>query len=184
MPGNEAICSAGQINAVLPQAAAVGAHWLRVGRYTDSSDTQLAAQSANFAIQIGAVSMDFVETTDGASPLLAVQYQDGGFAGAARPVAPGDIVTLHLTGLGPTNPAFPDGAAPGAAAAAIQQPESWWKAPRRRSCTRGVQPQYPGLDQIVFEVPQYALAAGKSTATFAIGAPSVSQTVTYEVPAR
>ncbi len=54
---------------------------------------------------------------------LTVQYQDGGFPSAARPVAPGDTVSLYLTGLGAMSQTFPDGAAPGTTAAALQQPQ-------------------------------------------------------------
>jgi len=45
----------------------------------------------------------------------------------------------------------------------------------------GVQPQYPGLDQITVQLPNYTLPAGKTTATIQIGAPSTGQTVSYEM---
>ncbi len=175
--------SPGQINAVLPQNATMGGNVIRVDRYTDASNSPIAAASGNFSIQIAPVSMDFVEIADGGGTILAVQFQDGGFAGSARPVKPGDIVTLYLTGLGAKVQTVPDGAAPGAPCAAIQQPEILVQGTAAPILYAGAQPQYPGLDQIVLQLPQYVLPAGKTTATFAIRAPSVSQTETYEAPA-
>jgi uncharacterized protein (TIGR03437 family) len=175
--------SAGQINAVLPYGATAGPHTLRVGRYTDSSDTELAAQSLDFAIQVSPVSMDFVEIQSAGSGSLAVQFQDGRFANASQPVKPGDYVSLYLTGLGVTNPEFPDGVAPGTTGQAVTQPQIVVQGAAAQILYAGVQPEYPGLDQIVLQVPQYSLPAGKTTATFTISAPSVSQTVNYEVPA-
>ena len=175
--------SPGQINAVLPQNATVGGNSLWVQRYTDSSDSVAAAVSNNFSIQIAPVSMDFVEIADRGNTILAVQFQDGGFAGAARPVKPGDIVTLYLTGLGAKVQALANGVAPGVPVAAIQQPGILVESAPAQILYAGAQPDYPALDQIVLQLPQYALSAGKTTATFAISAPSVSQTDTYEVPA-
>ena len=74
--------SPGQINAVLPQTLAAGAHQLVVQRYTTTAYSQLAAQSDSLAFTVDRIAMSFVETAEG----LAVQFPDGGFASAARPV--------------------------------------------------------------------------------------------------
>ncbi len=179
--------SAGQINAVLPQLASAGTASLNVWRYTDTSDTELAAQTGSFAhipVQIVPVSMAFVEIADNGQTILAVQYTDGGFAGSARPVTPGDIVTLYMTGLGQTTPLFPDGVAPNTTADALAPVQVSVEDVSAKVLYAGAQPQYPGLDEIVLQLPQYTVPSVKQTATFAITAPSVSQTVAYEVPSR
>ena len=159
--------SPGQINAVLKQGVAPGTYALEVWRYTGPNGAQLPARSASFPIRIAPVSMAFVERADGGNTVLAVPYPDGGYAGAGRPVAPGDTVTLYLTGLG----------------AVSQQPQVLVEGTAATLLYAGAQPQDPGLDEIVLQLPRYALAAGKQTAGFTITAPSVSQTVSYQVPA-
>ena len=175
--------SPGQVNAVLPQMAAVGPHSLFVWRYTDATNLRLAAQSEGMPLPIAPVSMDFVERSDGGTTALAVQFQDGTFAGDDRPVRPGDVVTLYLTGLGVKSPAPPDGTAAGVPSAAIQQPQILVEGSAAGILYAGAQPDYPGLDEIVLRLPQYSLPANKKTATFVINAPSGAQSVTYEVRA-
>jgi uncharacterized protein (TIGR03437 family) len=47
----------------------------------------------------------------------------------------------------------------------------------------GVQPQFPGLDQISLRLPQYTLAAGTTTVTLQVTATSTGQTVRYTIGA-
>ncbi len=86
--------SSSQINAVLPQALALGAHQMVVQRYTDTGYKQLAAQSQAFPFTVDRVGMAFVEWKDGSVTIVAAQYTDGGLAGSARPLRPGDTVAL------------------------------------------------------------------------------------------
>ena len=78
--------SSSQINAVLPQALALGTHQMVVQRYTDTGYKQLAAQSQMFPFTVDRVGMAFVEWKDVAATIVAAQYTDGGLAGSSRPL--------------------------------------------------------------------------------------------------
>jgi uncharacterized protein (TIGR03437 family) len=173
-----------QINAVLPQTLALGAHRLVVQRYTDTTYKQLAAESQPFTFTVVKVSTAFVERTDGALTLLLVQYPDGSFAGSARPLHGSDAVTLYLTGLGRTTQTFAEGAAPKAASAAVESIQILVQGQPAQVTYAGVQPQSPGFDQVNLKLPNYTLAAGQSTLTFQITAPSTGQTLNYTINAR
>jgi uncharacterized protein (TIGR03437 family) len=174
--------SAAQINAVLPQTLATGAHQLVVQRYTDATYKTLVSQTQAYSFTVDKASMAFVELKEGSTTLLAAQYADGGFAGAARPLHPGDYVVLYLTGLGRKAKAFSEGAAPNATSAAVETFQVQAQGAAAQVTYAGVQPQYPGLDQINVKLPQYALPAGKSTVTIQITAPSTGQVLRYETP--
>jgi uncharacterized protein (TIGR03437 family) len=176
--------SASQINAVLPQALALGAHQLVVQRYTDTTYKQLAAQSQPFSFTVVRVSMAFVERTDGAVTLLLAQYADGGYAGSARPLHALDSITLYLTGLGRMAQTFAEGAAPKTASAAVESIQILVQGQPAQVTYAGVQPQFPGFDQINLRLPNYTLAAGQSTVAFQITAPSTGQTLSYTINAR
>ena len=45
----------------------------------------------------------------------------------------------------------------------------------------GVQPQYPGMDQITVTLPKYTLSEGKSTASIVITSPATGQVLRYEI---
>jgi len=168
-----------QINAVLPQTLATGNHQLVVQRYTDTGYKTLVAASQPLAFSVGKVSMAFVELPG--TSLLAVQYLDGGYAGPNRPLHPGDYIGLYLTGLGPKAKTFADGAAPKTTSPAAEQLQILVQGMSVQILYSGCQPQYPGLDQVNFQLPKYTLPTGKTTATFQITAPSTGQVVTYEV---
>ena len=173
-----------QINAVLPQTLALGAHQLVVQRYTDATYKQLAAQSQPFSFTVVRISMAFVERTDGALTVLLAQYADGGFAGSARPLHAGDAITLYLTGLGRTAQTFAEGAAPKTASSAVESIQINVQGQPAQVSYTGVQPQYPGFDQVNLKLPNYTLTAGQSTVTFQITAPATGQTLNYTLSAR
>jgi uncharacterized protein (TIGR03437 family) len=173
--------SAGQINAVLPQSLAAGAHQLVAQRYTDTGYKQLAAASQPYAFTVDKASLAFVERTEGFTRLPAAQYPDGGFAGPARPLHAGDTVVLYLTGLGRKAQTFAEGAAPNKTSSATEPIQATVQGLPAQVLYDGVQPQYPGLDQINLKLPQYPAPAGKATATIQISVPSTGQTVKYEV---
>jgi uncharacterized protein (TIGR03437 family) len=174
--------SPNQINAVLPLTATAGVHSVVVWRYTDSTNSQVAATDSA-PVNIRAASLAFVEVADGGGTSVAVQHPDGSFAGVAKPVSPGEIVSLYLTGLGSKDHVFADGTAPGTQAEALQQPRIHVEGTAARMYYAGVQPQFPGLDQIVFQLPAYALASGSNTISLEIDTADGSQSVIYKVPA-
>jgi uncharacterized protein (TIGR03437 family) len=173
--------SAPQINAVLPQTLALGTHQMVVQRYTDTGYKQLAAQSQASPLTVDRVAMAFVEWKDGAATKLVAQYADGGLAGSARPLRPGDAIALYLTGLGRKAKAFAEGTAPKTTSAAVESIQILVQGLAAKVLYAGVQPQYPGLDQITLQLPAYTLPAGKKTVTIQIAAPSTGQTVSYEM---
>jgi uncharacterized protein (TIGR03437 family) len=173
-----------QINAVLPQTLALGAHQLVVQRYTDTTYKQLAAQSQPSSFTVVAISMAFLERTDGAITLLLAQYADGGLAGSARPLQAGDAIALYLTGLGRVAQTFTEGAAPKTASNAVATVQILVQGQPAQVTYAGVQPQYPGFDQINLKLPNYTLTAGQSAVTFQITAPATGQTLNYTVAAR
>jgi uncharacterized protein (TIGR03437 family) len=175
--------SATQINAVLPQTLAVGPHQLAVQRYTDTAYRLQAARSDAFAFRVDKVAMAFVERGEGSGRVLMAQYLDGAYAGPSRPVRPGDYVTLYLTGIGRKAQTFGEGAAPGKASAAMETPQVTVEGLPAQISYAGVQPQYPGLDQLTLKLPNYTLKPGKSTATVQITAPATGQTLRYEISA-
>jgi uncharacterized protein (TIGR03437 family) len=173
-----------QINVVLPQTLALGAHQLVVQRYTDTTYKTLAAQSQPFSFSVIGISMAFVERADGASTVLLAQYADGGFAGSARPLHAGDAITLYLTGLGRVAQTFTEGAAPKVASSAVASVQILVQGQLAQVTYAGVQPQFPGFDQINLKLPNYTLTAGQSSVTFQITAPATGQTLTYTLTAR
>jgi uncharacterized protein (TIGR03437 family) len=153
-----------QITAILPQAPEDGISDLKVVRYTDVSATQIAAQN-DFYPTLAPVAIAFLERDDNGTTLLAAQYTDGSFAGSEHPLAPGDIVTLYLTGVGTTVQTFPDGVAPNATSQATAQIEITVEGLSAQILYAGLQPQYPGFDQIVLQLPQYALPRARPPLT-------------------
>ena len=173
--------SPGQINAVLPQTLLLGSHQVVVQRYADTTYKLLMQQSSAFPLNAVRVAMAFVEGLDTGAPILAVQYTDGGFAGSTRPLHPGDTVTLYCTGIGRTAATFPEGAAPKATSSAVEQIQVTVQGLDATVLYAGVQPQFPGLDQITIQLPKYTLPSGKTTATIQVLASSAGQMVTYAV---
>jgi uncharacterized protein (TIGR03437 family) len=175
--------SATQINVVLPQSLSLGSHPLIVERYTDSGYKTMAVQSQPFSLTVNRVSMAFAERSDGSAPMLLAQYPDGSLVTAAKPLHPGDAIVLYLTGLGRTAQAFAEGAAPKTASSAVEPIQVLVEGQPAQVLYDGVQPQYPGIDQMNVQLPNYTLPTGKATVTIRINAPTANQTVTYELPA-
>ncbi|HMD71110.1 MAG TPA: carboxypeptidase regulatory-like domain-containing protein [Bryobacteraceae bacterium] len=173
-----------QINVVLPQTLALGAHQLVVQRYTDTTYKTLAAQSQPFTFTVVRISLAFVERTDAAATVLLAQYADGGFAGSTRPLHAGDPITLYLTGLGRTAQTFAEGAAPKTASNAVESVQVFVQGQPAQVTYAGVQPQYPGFDQVNVKLPSYTLTSGQSSVTFQITAPATGQTLNYTLAAR
>ncbi len=173
-----------QINAVLPQAIAAGAHQMAVIRYTDTTYKQVAAQSQPLAFTVVPIAMSFVELTEGAQTMLAAQYADGGFVDPTRPVRASDSVVLYLTGLGQTAKTFPDGAAPKTTSPALQTVQVQVQGMAAQVVYAGVQPQYPGFYQINLQMPKYTLAAGQAAVTLQIAALATGQTLRYTLAAQ
>jgi len=175
--------SPSQINAVLPQSLGLGVHQLVVVRYTDTTYKTLVAQSQAIPFTVGRIAMAFVERTAGTRTLLTAQYNDGGYVDSSRPLHAGDDLTFYLSGLGKTAQAFAEGAAPKTTSAAVESVQILVQGLPAKILYSGLQPQFPGLDQITFQVPNYTLSQGVSTVTIQITAASTGQTLTYTLDA-
>ena len=175
--------SAAQINAVLPQTLAAGSHQVVVARYVDTTYKQLAAQSQPLGFTVAPIAMAFVERTAATQTLLAAQYLDGGFVDSTRPLHASDYVVLYLTGVGRTAQVFAEGAAPKTTSPALEAVQVLVQGLGAQILYAGVQPQYPGLDQITLQMPKYTLAPGQSLVTLQITAPATGQTLRYDLAA-
>jgi uncharacterized protein (TIGR03437 family) len=175
--------SAGQINAVLPQTLAIGAHQLVVQRYTDTGYKTAATQSVPFGLTANRVAMAFAERLDSGTPMLLAQYGDGSFVGSAKPVHAGDVIVLYLTGLGRTAQTFSEGAAPKSASAAVEPIQVSVAGQSATVLYDGLQPSYPGIDQINLQLPAYTLPPEANSVSIQITAPGANQAVAYQIPA-
>jgi len=119
-----------------------------------------------------------VPVTPTASAILAVVNQDGTLNSQDHTAAPGSVITMYLSGLGPSDPPVPDGTinSPGSPLpkAPIDVEINWWLAPD--ILYLGPAPGQPaGIVQINFQIPltipgigawpappydQYSLVAG------------------------
>lgn len=177
--------SPGQITAVLPQTGDSVAD-LMVSRFTDATYTQIAAYN-DITVVLMPDAMAFLERNDNGNAMLAAQYMDGDLVGSARPLMQGDLISLYLTGLGRTKQTFPEGVAAGVASEAVWPIQISVGGVPAQILYAGLQPGYPGLDQVVLRVPEYSIPASQSTVAIDITAPEARQNgqiLHYELPAR
>ncbi len=91
------------------------------------------------------------------------------------------MIVLYLTGLGRTAQTFADGSAPKTPSSAVEPIQITVEGVAAQVLYDGVQPQFPGIDQINVQLPTYTLPAGQNTVSIQINAPSANQTVTYQL---
>ncbi len=107
----------------------------------------------------------FLHAHDGKNPIAAVNAITGAYIGAPgllpganfTPAKPGDVLTLFLTGLGVTNPAFGPGELPdqiAAVAAVTEVTLGGVPLPAEDLLYAGVTPGYAGLYQLNLRVPE------------------------------
>jgi uncharacterized protein (TIGR03437 family) len=143
-----------QINAVLPQSLTVGPHQLTVQRYTTTAYSQLAAASEPLAFTVERIAVSVLDA-----------------------VHSGDLLTLFVTGLGRKAQTFSEGAAPARTSAAVETVRVTVDGQPTTLLYCGVQPQYPGLDQINVRMQK----AGRPSVV-EIAATSTGQVVRYTLP--
>jgi len=96
----------------------------------------------------------------------------------------GPWLRSHRAALGLTAQTFRDGVAPNTTSQATAQIEITVEGLSAQILYAGLQPQYPGSDQIVLQLPQYTLPMGQTSDNFVITAPSVGQTLHYTINSR
>lgn len=171
--------SAGQINAVMPSTVTAGVATLRV-TYQSNRSNATTIQIADSAPGIFAVS------SGGYGPGVIQNYiaaSNQPVNSLATPAAPGQVITIWGTGLGPVT--FPDNVAPTAGNVATPVTVTIGGQPATVAYS-GRTPCCSGVDQIVATVPKSAPAgcwvpvainAGgvvSNTATMAIAAPGAT----------
>jgi uncharacterized protein (TIGR03437 family) len=143
-----------QINAVLPQTLTVGPHQLTVQRYTTTGYSQLAAASEPLPFTIDRIAVS----------VLSAAHS-------------GDLLTLFVTGLGRKAQTFSEGAAPARASASVETVRVTVDGQPSTVLYSGVQPQYPGLDQINVRLPKAVRPS-----LVEIAAPATGHVVRWTLP--
>jgi uncharacterized protein (TIGR03437 family) len=143
--------SLGQINAVLPQSLAIGPHQVTVHRYTTTAYSQLAAQSDPLPFMVGRIGLSIFQV-----------------------VQSGDVAIIYGTGLGRKAQTFAEGSAPGRTSDGQEALRITVNGQPATILYAGVQPQYPGLDQINVRIP-----VSTRPAAMEITAVSTGQVVGY-----
>jgi uncharacterized protein (TIGR03437 family) len=112
----------GQVNAQVPAVSGSAAEVRVIARCGTPEETTSNAETVPVAASAPEF-FYFAASTDGHNPVAAVDALSGEFIGPAtlgsafRPARPGDVLTVYLTGAGPTEPAaaageIPQGIAP------------------------------------------------------------------------
>ncbi len=118
----------------------------------------------------------FISSPDGRGPIAAVNAITGTFVGAAgllpgagfAPAAPGDVITVFMTGLGATEPLLQPGQLAGGPAAATLPVAVSVGGAGADLFYAGVTPGFAGLYQVNFQVPG-ELAAGDAPVSVTVG---------------
>jgi uncharacterized protein (TIGR03437 family) len=137
--------SASQINAILPSNTPVGSENVTV--------TVNGVTSAPTSIQVVPSSFGIFTANFGSGPAAVIDTNTSNpFSSAANPTRPGDFLELFGTGLGPVN--APDNDAPGGV---ISPPgivvQVFVGGQALTPLYAGRSPQFPGEDQINFQLP-------------------------------
>jgi uncharacterized protein (TIGR03437 family) len=136
-------------------------------------------RSAGFNLPIAAASPEFfffVNNLDGINPIAAVNETTGALVGAPglipgavfEPAAPGEVVTLFVTGLGETQPRFEPGEIPAAAARTTLPVSVQVGGAAVDVIYAGVTPSFAGLYQVSFELPLNT-TAGNAPVVVSVG---------------
>jgi uncharacterized protein (TIGR03437 family) len=120
----------------------------------------------------------FVQLSSGVNPIAAINESRGQrlvgprglLAGAeTEPAGRGDVVTLFMTGLGATDPAYEPGDLPPAAARTVEPVlVSLGQITRIQPIYAGVAPNFAGLYQVAFQVP-FGAARGNQPVRIQVG---------------
>jgi uncharacterized protein (TIGR03437 family) len=186
-PGPQPCGQFQQINGLIPFEAAPGPH-------TMSIVTGPNASSANFAVTLTASAPGLFSTDssgNGQGAILngsdnTVAAPAGTFPGS-RPAAPGSVVVIYASGLGPVTPALPSGVGSGANGTGFPQlarlPHltiGGVTVPASNFQFFGLSPTYVGLYQLNVVVPA-GVPAGNAAVIVTTAEGQVSNTVTMAV---
>ena len=171
--------SPGQINFQAPSLPASGTVSVQV---TTGCGTAAAVESAAQTVATAAATPEFlfwVKTATGRNPVIAVDAASYAYIGAAgliagltfTPAQPGEVLTIYMVSLGPTNPAVPPGAAPASIAPTVSTPQVTLGTTQLSAAQvlyAGVSPGTAGLYQLNIQVPA-GLASGDYPIVLTLG---------------
>ncbi len=151
LPAPVYLVSSGQINCLVPYgvSTASGTTTISVNNNGAISNTITVPVSATSP---GIFSDDLSGTGDG-----AIVHLNGNLVNAANPAMAGEVLTIYLTGLGALQAPVKDGAAPNppaADAALTALTVTIDGIPSPKVLYSGINPVYPGLYQVNFQMPQ------------------------------
>jgi len=152
---------AGQVNFQTPRIPESGDVFVQLIRNCDRADE---TRGNRFMVRIARATPEFfffANNANGVNPVAASNATRGTFVGPPgfrpgqgfEPVRPGDVVTLFVTGLGPTVPSFLPGELPGGAAETIDDVQIDLGGLAVDVTYHGVAPGFAGLYQINIRVP-------------------------------
>ena len=158
LPAPVYLVSPGQINCLVPYNVDTSKSSTTVlvmsnGATSNSVSAPLAKTAP------GIFSDDLSGTGDG-----AIVHLDGTLVNAASPAVKGEILSIYLTGLGPLQNPIADGTAPGAvdnATTLIAVFVNGIAVSTSPPFYSGINPSYPGLYQINFQVPATLTVSGE-----------------------
>jgi uncharacterized protein (TIGR03437 family) len=168
--------SAGQINAILPSKTPVGLENVTV--------TYNGVTSQPVPIQVVSSSFGIFTANFGSGPAAVIDVSTNNpFLSATNAARPGDVLELFGTGLGPVN--APDNDAPGGAISppgiTVQVVVGGQAIP---PIYAGRSPQFPGEDQINFQLPPAGQVAGGCSVSISVVVNGVtSNTATLPIAA-
>ncbi len=152
--------SSGQINAYLPwEVLPAGSTSATVNVVVNNG----GMSSAPVAVQVASVAPGIFSIPPGAGYAAAVNLGDGSIpapAGAipgypTHPAKPGDAILVYVNGLGAVNPPVANGAASlDATRYTVAAPSVLINGVSAQVLFSGLSPQFPGVNQINFIVPQ------------------------------
>ncbi len=151
LPAPLYLVSSGQINCLVPYgvSTASGATTIVVTNNNVASNTVTVPIGATSP---GIFSNDLSGQGDG-----AIVHLDNTLVSAAKPALPNEVLTIYLTGLGTLQSPVTDGAAPNPPAADSAVTSLTVQidgVPSPKVLYSGINPVYPGLYQVNFQMPQ------------------------------
>ena len=173
-----------QINAFIPYDFKTGNAALIVERSWDQDALNPMWNRASDAqgLLVTSPIPTFLEIPQSGTYNIAIQLQDGGFVSPSRPLAAGQVVTLYLTGLGAMTEAVPNDQGAGRAVNATADVKISVGGVDAKLYYAGVQPEFPGLEQMTFLTPSFPLTGGATTVPLILKVGRFT-TASYTVPA-
>lgn len=151
-----------QLNFLVPYGITEGNHELTLQKTEiRNGTTSVIASSKAFVFKVESVNPTFFKPYDYDITLSAPPYAENGqpvYVSPTHPAHPGDVLVAYLSGGGKTSPMLPERNA--GTAQFLQTVEIWINNVPCTVLYAGTQNQYPGLEQLNFQIPQEVSSEG------------------------